>query len=252
MKVPMSDREIPLDKQIAFYDDWAVKYRNVDFGAVEYESRARGEKILSVIESLRLQTPAILEVGCSTGWLTQELTRFGPTVGTDLSPKAIELARQHAPNAEFVSGDFLTIDLSDRHFQVVVCAETLFYVEDQDAFLEKVARLLVPGGYLVLTAVNKFVYERRRDISLHLEDGQVRRWLDRKSLAGLLKKRFTIIRWTTTLPAGNRGILRLLNSPKLNRLLEAFIPSGFIRHAKEAAGLGHTHVILLQKKPNQH
>ena len=60
---------------------------------------------------LNLINRNILDVGCATGWFTEELSRFGQAMGVDLSEHAIGIARQCYPNVPFEAGDFLKMPL---------------------------------------------------------------------------------------------------------------------------------------------
>jgi len=119
---------------------------------------------LEILESLRIKRALCLEVGCGTGWLTERLVQFGPTTAIDLSPRAIEIARRRGLDTEFLAGDFYSQRFSPEKFDVVICIETISHVPDQPRFIEKLAAVTRPGGYLIITAQNMFVYERRGDI----------------------------------------------------------------------------------------
>src|SRR5271166_3021602 len=95
-----------LEQQVEFFDHWNESYRKEGFEEIEPESHARGERVLQILESLRILGVSILEVGCGTGWLTERLVRFGPTTAIDLSPRAIAIARSRGLDSEFVAGDF--------------------------------------------------------------------------------------------------------------------------------------------------
>ena len=58
------------------------------------------------LKSLGRKDLDIIEVGCGSGWFCSQLTRFGRVTGTDLSDSGLARARQRAPEAAFVSGDF--------------------------------------------------------------------------------------------------------------------------------------------------
>jgi len=186
-------------------------------------------------------------VGCGTGWLTEKLTGYGAATGIYLSPRAIEIANARGMRANFLAGDFFELDLPAAPFDVVVCLETISSVPDQLGFVEKLAMVTRPGGCLIITSQNKFVYDRRADIAPPLP-GNVRKWLTRKQLMGLLTPRFEILKSTTVLPKGHKGILRLINSYKLNGLLDHVIPPRITMKAKEKLGLGHTRVILARRR----
>ncbi|HEX4817417.1 MAG TPA: class I SAM-dependent methyltransferase [Nonomuraea sp.] len=103
--------------------------------------------------------PRVLEAGCAEGVFTELLATAYPDAditGIDISEKALERARErnkgHAGRVRFVHADLLDHDLR-AGFDLVVCAETLYYVGGGDrlrAASERLTALLAPGGLLVL------------------------------------------------------------------------------------------------------
>ena len=241
------NQQYTFEQQVEFYDHWNESYRKESFQEIEPESRARGERVLEILESLRIKGVSILEVGCGTGWLTERLVQFGATTAIDLSPQAIAIARSRGLDAEFMAGDFYTQEFSTGKFEVVICLETISCVPDQPRFIGKLATVTRPGGYLIITAQNKFVYERRSDIGPP-KPGNIRKWLTGSQLRKLLSPRFRVLRTTTVLPRGDRGILRLLCSYKVNRLLELAFSRASIIRTQERLGLGHTILVLAQRR----
>ena len=63
-----------------------------------------------------------------------------------------------------------------------------------------------------------------------------------------VRTKFRILKVCTIIPHGARGILRLINSSKLNALLGAFIGPEKLGEIKERAGFGWQMVVLAQKK----
>jgi|SRR5580658_3565522 2-polyprenyl-3-methyl-5-hydroxy-6-metoxy-1,4-benzoquinol methylase len=239
-----------VEEQAKYYDDWNSKYR-----AVGYEGLERTENdlyrtilvVLNIIAALPLRQPKILEIGCGTGWLSEKLCEFGDVVGVDLAPRAIEIAKERGCRAEFIAMDFLKFEWKPADFDLVVCCETFYNVNDQSHFMERMAALTKPQGYLVFSAQNKFVYDRRSDIKPPMP-GQLRSWLSRKVLMRLVEKYFTVLQETTVAPRGDKGILAIINSSKVNRVLnKLFSPAAVIR-AKEKMGLGDRRVLLGRRK----
>ncbi len=101
---------------------------------------------------------SVLELGCGTGWLVRELhNRIGSRVtGIDLSPAAIEVAKQHCPAGRFFSGDFGSESVSGT-YDAIVSADVIAHVPDQQKFTDRVAHLLRPGGLFILMTQNPFV-----------------------------------------------------------------------------------------------
>jgi 2-polyprenyl-3-methyl-5-hydroxy-6-metoxy-1,4-benzoquinol methylase len=207
----------------------------------------QGDAILGFVERLTLERPRILDIGCGTGWFTGRLARLGPAVGIDLSTTAIAMARTQFPGITFIAGNVFETELPAGHFDLVVSQEVIAHVKDQAGLLDRIADTLRPGGYLVITTANKLVMDR---IDFGPDpDAHIKQWLDLKALKRLLSPRFGVRRSTSVLPMGDRGFLRIVNSPRLNGALSAVIPGRYIETIKERAGLGYTLVVLAQRKP---
>jgi 2-polyprenyl-3-methyl-5-hydroxy-6-metoxy-1,4-benzoquinol methylase len=124
-----------------------------------------GEQFELIRDAIVAHAPAkararVLEVGCGPGYLSLELARAGFDVtGLDLSPKCIEIARHFAaidPYAgergalQYVAGDFFTDpSLVEASFDAIVFLGALHHFPAQDAILDRVARLLKPGGVVL-------------------------------------------------------------------------------------------------------
>lgn len=236
-----------LEDQVAWWNIWNTKNISGEFDALDKASQRRGEKVLQWCSSLQLKSPKIFEVGCGTGWLCEKLVKIGDVTGIDLSNEAIDIARKRVPTASFVAGDVMNETTTHGNYNLLITMETIFYVENQPAFVNKIASLLEKDGYLLLTAVNKFVFDRRDDIGPPGQ-GQIRKWLTLRQIKFLLNKEFTILSIATVLPAGNLGILRIVNSHKVNRLLELFFSKEKIESIKEKLGLGQSIIIMARKK----
>jgi SAM-dependent methyltransferase len=99
----------------------------------------------------------LLEIGCGNGHLLGHIRDRFPTlglVGLDLSPEMVELARaRNVPSSEIVVGDVRRLSFPDAHFDVVVserCLINILDIKAQGTALSELARVLVPGGHLVL------------------------------------------------------------------------------------------------------
>lgn len=214
--------------------DWAVR---------------RGDVIVALLRSLPLVRPRILDLGCGMGWCTEKFAELGPTTGIDLSTEAIAVARARCSRATFIAGSAYDTTLPAAHFDVVVSQEVLPRVEDQPRYLERAADVLRPGGYLVLTAANKFVMDRLGDSGFAaLPSELIEQYRDRRGLKHLLRPRFDILRMTTLMPLGNGGILRLVNSSTVNRVLGVVIAPRYLERFKEWAGFGYTILALARRR----
>ena len=100
----------------------------------------------------RLAPQSVLDAGCGTGRVAIELARRGVlVVGTDRDASMLAVARQRAPDLEWVEHDLTDFDLG-RVFDVVVMAGNvpLFTAPGTHAALVAgCARHVAPGGALV-------------------------------------------------------------------------------------------------------
>jgi SAM-dependent methyltransferase len=208
----------------------------------------RGDAILEVLHSLSLHQPEILDFGCGKGWFTEKLALVGNTTGIDLSEEAIAMAKARCPHVTFIAGNVYEFPLLAEKYDVVVSQEVLTHVEDQTTYLELAAKVLKPGGHLIVACANKFVMERLGNADWNIQPPEHISWYpSMKDLKRLLRPNFKVVRATTILPVGNGGMLRLINSYKLNRVLEWFFPGHVLDALKGRAGLGYQLLVLAKK-----
>jgi 2-polyprenyl-3-methyl-5-hydroxy-6-metoxy-1,4-benzoquinol methylase len=124
--------------------------------------------------------------------------------------------------------------------------ETLSHVTDQPGFLHRLAELLKPGGLFLITTQNKSVFERRADIGP--PNGWIRKWVTMKALKSYLRPDFSIKHAITLEPEGHLGLLRVINSRRLNNYFDAVVGSSRVKHMKESAGFGQTIFVVAVKR----
>jgi SAM-dependent methyltransferase len=241
------DKTPSIDEQRAFFDRWNSETRRVDFDHLPRPIQRQSLMVVDMLRAINLPGATILEVGCGTGWLTQRLATIGKVTAIDLSPIAIEVARSRGLQAELIVGDFYEHDFGRLTFDIALCVETLFYVTDQTRFVERLASLVKPGGFLAVTTINKFVYDRWSDVPPPGR-GQIRKWLTRREVKQLLSTHFEVLTTATVEPRGDLGLLRVVNSTKVNALLEHIWSRETLKRLKERLGLG-AGVVILGRKP---
>jgi SAM-dependent methyltransferase len=94
-----------------------------------------------------------LDAACGTGRHTAFLAGRGHQVtGVDVSPPM--LARARMACARLVVGELERLPLPDGAFDLVVCALALVHVPDLSAAVGELARVLRPGGHLVISDIH--------------------------------------------------------------------------------------------------
>ncbi|MCJ2127215.1 class I SAM-dependent methyltransferase [Methylobacterium sp. J-077] len=93
----------------------------------------------------------ILDIGCGPGTLAKRLAEDGATVtGIDPGAAALEKARAAVPSARFEAASAEALPFPDASFDGAVMLNALHHVPDPAVALAEAARILAPGGTLVV------------------------------------------------------------------------------------------------------
>jgi SAM-dependent methyltransferase len=109
-----------------------------------------------VAEYLGNREPGVaLDAACGTGRFADFLARRGHRViGVDSSPDMLAHARHRVPAGEFHVAELDRLPLPSDSVDVVVCALALVHVARLEPVLAEFARVLRPGGDLVISDIH--------------------------------------------------------------------------------------------------
>lgn len=95
----------------------------------------------------------VLDVGCGTGAITEELARrtSGEVVGLDLDPAMIEYASGKVSGVRWLIGDAHRLPLEDGGFDLVLCNFLLLWTTDPAVATKEMARVVREGGVVLAT-----------------------------------------------------------------------------------------------------
>lgn len=161
---------------MAYYRRNLALVHHLGFG---FHADACAPGIVALLEGVRERDGLVVELGCGSGLLTRHLTDAGLRVlATDASPAMLELAREHAPDAEDVQVLVLPDDPIPEADAVVGVGHALNYLPDEaaiDRALVAVAGALRPGGVLALDLCDLAWGAARRDQppAVHVHDDWV-------------------------------------------------------------------------------
>jgi ubiquinone/menaquinone biosynthesis C-methylase UbiE len=98
----------------------------------------------------------ILDVGSGAGQITKHLLKYAPADATitccDLSHEMLRRARArlHSAKPRFLAADLTQLPFADATFDCVMCGYVLEHLPDPRVGLAEIARVLVPGGRMLL------------------------------------------------------------------------------------------------------
>jgi len=97
----------------------------------------------------------VLDVGCSSGYLSQPLSQRGNTiVGLELDPAAAREAEQWCERVLVGDIETMELPLEPASFDVIVCGDVIEHLRDPTATLARLRPFLRPGGTLVASTPN--------------------------------------------------------------------------------------------------
>lgn len=130
-KLPVINRQHP------YYSEWMIRRRST-------------KKLVQYIERNKNGSD-ILEIGCGNGWLTRQLASVtgARVIGVDINYMELQQAARvfhHIPNLHFIYTDIRNEPFREKKFDLAVFAASIQYFEMLPEILDKVLKLLKPGG----------------------------------------------------------------------------------------------------------
>lgn len=122
-----------------------------------------------LVRALAGRLPAnarLLDVGCGTGGTMDRLRSLGEVWGLDMEPLALELCRERG-HTNLTLASATDMPFPDNHFDGIVALDVLEHIEDHVSAAKEIARVLKPGGTLVVTVPAYRSLWSRHDIALH-------------------------------------------------------------------------------------
>ncbi|MBO9501714.1 metalloregulator ArsR/SmtB family transcription factor [Brevundimonas sp. A19_0] len=163
----------------------------------------------------------LVDLGTGSGrMLTLLGGRARMAVGLDLSQNMLNIARAKVAQAgvgrvELRHGDIFATRLPSQSADLVLVHQVLHYLSDPAAAVSEAARLVMPGGKLLIVDFAPHDLEELRDQHQHrrlgFTDAEIKGWLDHAGLTASApialppdKDGLTVLIWTATRPAEAR------------------------------------------------
>ncbi len=145
---------MPYDRDVQAFDERAASYESGMLGQLHRDISGR---VADLALSLGPAPRRVLDVGAGTGYLLGLLAGRLPgaqeLAGVDPAPAMVAVARDRAADERlrFTEGTAERLPAADGHYDLVVAVTSFDHWADQAAGLAECARVLTPGGHLVLT-----------------------------------------------------------------------------------------------------
>ncbi len=192
--------------------------------ALHYPEAAIEQAILEAVEGQQFER--IVDLGTGTGRM---LTLLAPLTkeaeGLDLSHHMLTVARANLNRAEARNARVRQGDVTDTPFEtasadLVIVHQVLHYLENPEAVLSEAARILKPGGRLLVIDFAphdlEFLRERQGHRRLGIREEDMSAWTDAAGLAVQAPLRFdppasldqglSVLIWTALAPANQQEV----------------------------------------------
>jgi ubiquinone/menaquinone biosynthesis C-methylase UbiE len=141
---------------------WNEIYHNNDVYSVIYQDRR--SIAIKFFEDLTLpQDARILEIGCGAGLTAVDIAKRGYTVeAVDSVEAMIDLTRQNALNFGVENqikanvNDVNDLHFPDNSFDLIIALGVAPWIADLNGALKEIFRVLVPGGYVIMTVDHRY------------------------------------------------------------------------------------------------
>jgi len=131
---------------VEVYRDWAPTYDEPGNGMIDLEQPV----VRRILDGLPVGTA--LDAACGTGRHAAYLAQIGhEVIAVDQSPEMLERAAHRLPGVDLRPGDLEHLPLADNAVDTVVCGLALVHAPDLAVVMAEFARVLRPGGHLVIS-----------------------------------------------------------------------------------------------------
>lgn len=125
----------------------------------------------------RTPVDSLLDLGTGTGWILQLLSDiYRRAVGVDASRDMLSVARANLDNAGILKasvrhGDILNLPVEGQDFDLITIHQVLHFLDQPELAIAEAARVLRPGGRLLIVDLAPHTLEYLRDEHAHVRLG---------------------------------------------------------------------------------
>lgn len=113
----------------------------------------------------------VLDAGCGTGALAEQLAAVAPhwqVTGVDLAPEMCRVAAARLQG--MVNADITALPFADNTFGMALSSLALQWVNEPQAALAEMLRVITPGGYAVVTSFGPHTLQELKEVFAEIDD----------------------------------------------------------------------------------
>lgn len=110
--------------------------------------------------------PVILDIGCGTGMMMEDLEKMGHATGLDFSMVALEYCRNRGLK-NLGRADVRHIPVRDNSVDVITALDLIEHIEDDHGLMDEFYRVLKPGGIAIMSVPAHKKLWSGHDVALH-------------------------------------------------------------------------------------
>jgi ubiquinone/menaquinone biosynthesis C-methylase UbiE len=128
--------------------------------AMQPSASARLNFVKEVVRGITTERVSVADLGCGSGVILSEILMMKPLWnghGLDISPEAVDYARRLARHkgvanrARFHAGNVTRLPYANASLQLIIASEIIEHMPEPEVVVAEIARVLAPGGQLILT-----------------------------------------------------------------------------------------------------
>jgi ubiquinone/menaquinone biosynthesis C-methylase UbiE len=161
--------EVPERSVAEGYPEWAPAYDQAANPIISLDE--------SVVPSLLAESPrgVAVDAACGTGRVSTVLAELGhDVIGVDETEAMLGLARERVPDADFRPGSLASLPLEDGAADLAVCSLALTHVADLGPPVAELARVVRPGGRIVISDVHPVMVSLGSQAAYRVDDQTIR------------------------------------------------------------------------------
>ncbi|MCW5764479.1 MAG: class I SAM-dependent methyltransferase [Phycisphaeraceae bacterium] len=165
-----------------FYEDFFVKKDE----ELSYNDPRMARRRQTILECLERRVPAgssILDAGCGLGEVLADIPDRYKLFGFDYARSNVEFTKRRlGARADVRQGSIYEIPFPDNSMDAALCLEVLEHIEDDARGVRDIARVLKPGGILIVAVPYTFYWADYKRLMGHF------RHYTRQSLSTMLEQ----------------------------------------------------------------